>query len=158
MKFTSAFTLTELIIVIAILGILAAIVVPKYTSATNEARSSGAMSQLVSARKQIEVWKLDHNGNYPTLSQLQSGPADWAVFTSKTLIDGSIDDSGRFGPYFPVPPVNNYTNSSLVVEAGSPVNTAGWTYNASTGALKMILPNSVELAGTGISSSDVEQP
>lgn len=155
---TSAFTLTELIIVIAVLGILAAIVIPKFSSATEEARSSGAMSQLVSVRKQIEVWKLDHNGTYPTLSQVQSGAADWAVFTSKTLIDGSIDSSGSFGPYFPTPPVNNYTNSSLVVEAGSPVNTAGWTYNDSNGALKLIIPQTTNAASTGISASDFEQP
>ena len=132
MKFNRAFSLVELTIVIAILGILAAVVIPKFSSATDQARSTGALSQLVGIRKQIEVWKLYHNDTYPTLAQIQDGASDWGVFTSKTQLDGTVNASGDFGPYFPVPPMNTYTSSTLVVEAGSAVATAGWTYNAGT--------------------------
>ncbi len=158
MKKTTAFSLVELVIVVAILGILAAMVIPRFSSATNEARSNGALSQLGSVRKQIEVWKLDHGANYPTLSQIQAGPSDWDVFTSRTLLDGSVDSAGGFGPYFPVPPMNTFTNSTLVVEAGSPADVAGWTYNESNGTLKLILPHAVDPAITGLSAVDYEQP
>lgn len=152
-----AFTLVELTIVIAILGILAAIVVPKLSSATDTAKSNGAFSQLTSIRKQLEVWKLDHADRFPTLSQLQEGASDWAVLTGKTLADGSPSEIGTFGPYFPTPPMNPYTGSSLVVAAGSPVSTAGWTYDADTGVLKLILPEAVEAASTDLRANDYEQ-
>lgn len=158
MRLRTAFTLVELTIVVAILGILAAIVIPKLSSATDSAKSNGAASQLTSVRKQLEVWKLDHAGNFPTLSQLQEGSNDWAVLTGKTSVAGELQEAGPHGPYFPSPPMNPYTNSSLVVEAGSPVVTAGWTYDDDTGVLKIILPESVDATATDLRAEDYEQP
>lgn len=157
LRIRTAFTLVELTIVIAILGILAAIVVPKLSSATDTAKSNGAFSQLTSIRKQLEVWKLDHADLFPTLTQLQEGSSDWAVLTGKSTVDGALSEGGTFGPYFPTPPMNPYTGSSLVVAAGSPVLTAGWTYDTETGVLKLILPEGVEPATTELRAGDYEQ-
>ena len=154
---SKAFTLVELTIVVAILGILAAMVIPKLSSATDVARSNGAMSQLTSVRKQLEVWKLNHGDNYPTLAQIQAGAGDWESFTHKTTEAGVVDADGPLGPYFPTPPVNPFTNSSLVVEAGSAVLTAGWTYNETTGVLKLVLPAGVDPATTELGINDYEQ-
>jgi len=57
MKATRAFTLVELLIVVAILGILAAIAVPKFSDASNEARTSATRAGLATLRKQIEIYK-----------------------------------------------------------------------------------------------------
>lgn len=156
-NFPRAFTLVELTIVVAILGILAAIVIPKLSSATDIARSNGAMSQLTSVRKQLEVWKLNHGDTYPTLAQIQAGTGDWETFTGKTTETGDVDANGDLGPYFPTPPINPFTNSSLVVEAGSALISAGWTYNETTGALKLVLPSSVNPATTELGANDYEQ-
>ncbi len=153
-----AFTLVELIIVIAILGILAAIVVPRFSSATDTARANGALSQLVTVRKQLEVWKLDHGDVYPTLDQLQIGASDWAVLTGKTDVNGDPAPAGDKGPYFPNPPVNPYTNSSLIVATGAPVPSAGWTYDETTGIIKLILPAAVKPQATELAQGDFEQP
>jgi general secretion pathway protein G len=152
-----AFTLVELTIVIAILGILAALVVPRLSSATDVARANGAHSQLTTVRKQIEMWKLDHGDQYPTMAQLQQGAADWGALLEKTTTAGEIVATGEWGPYFPAPPINPFTNSSLVVPAGAPVDSAGWTYNPATGFLKLILPATVDPATTDLGALDYER-
>jgi general secretion pathway protein G len=151
------FSLVELILVITILGILAALVAPGFSNASDEARATNALSQLTSGRKQLEVWKLDHGDRYPTLVQMQSGPNDWGVFTSRTSSDGVIDAAGPFGPYFPTPPVNPWTNSSLVVAANSPLITAGWTYNESTGELRLVLPANADVSNSELTGNDYER-
>lgn len=58
------FTLVELMVVVAILGILAAIAIPRFTSATDRADAAkvdGDMSTLVSA---LEMYRANH-GSYP---------------------------------------------------------------------------------------------
>lgn len=60
-KAARAFTLVELLIVVAILGILAAIAVPKFTDAGNEARTSATRAQLATLRSQIEIYKNDES-------------------------------------------------------------------------------------------------
>ena len=63
----SAFTLVELLIVVVILGILAAVVVPQFSDASTDARVSSLTTNLQTIRGQLELYKLQHNGNYPTL-------------------------------------------------------------------------------------------
>ncbi len=56
----SGFTLVEILIVVIILGILAAIVIPQFTNASQDARRNSLMSQLQTVRSQIELYKLQH--------------------------------------------------------------------------------------------------
>ncbi|MCH7961004.1 MAG: prepilin-type N-terminal cleavage/methylation domain-containing protein [Planctomycetes bacterium] len=60
-----AFTLIEILIVVIILGILAAIVVPQFTSATEEAQISNMQATLQTIRNQIELYRVRNNGQYP---------------------------------------------------------------------------------------------
>ncbi len=53
-----AFTLIEILIVVVILGILAAIVIPQFTSAADDAQLSSTQSQLQTVRSQIELWNI----------------------------------------------------------------------------------------------------
>ena len=56
-----AFTLIEILIVVVILGILAAIVIPQFTDASQEAMESSVVTQLQTLRSQIEL----HNVQWP---------------------------------------------------------------------------------------------
>lgn len=58
------FTLIEILIVVVILGILAAIVIPQFTSASEEAKGSSVQSQLQTVRSQIELFNMKE-GAYP---------------------------------------------------------------------------------------------
>src|SRR3989449_478853 len=60
----AAFTLIELLLVLVILGILAAIVVPKFAGRTEQARQTAAQSQLTTFGTALDAFEID-NGYYP---------------------------------------------------------------------------------------------
>jgi type II secretion system protein G len=59
-----AFTLVEILIVVVILGILAAIVVPQFTNATQDAQTGNIRAQVKSLNNQIELFRARTNA-YP---------------------------------------------------------------------------------------------
>ena len=67
-RLASGFTLVEILIVVVILGILAAIVVPQFTNASQTAKASSLLSQLQSIRSQLELYQVQHNAVYPDLN------------------------------------------------------------------------------------------
>ena len=80
------FTLIEILIVVVILGILAAIVVPNIASSAQDAAFTMARSQLVAVRGQVEMYKLRHSGVVPPAS----GPEGTdELFVAMTSADGS---------------------------------------------------------------------
>ena len=62
------FTFIEIMVVVIILGVLAAIVLPKFTGRTKEARVNAAQSQLGVFSTALDAYELD-NGMYPTSEQ-----------------------------------------------------------------------------------------
>ena len=59
-----AFTLIELLLVLVILGVLAAIVVPKFAGRTEQARMTAAQTQLATFGTALDAFEVD-NGSYP---------------------------------------------------------------------------------------------
>ena len=74
-----AFTLIELLLVLVILGILAAIVVPKFSGRTQQARVTAAQSQISTFGTALDAFEVD-NGYFPKgkngLSDLVQQPRD----------------------------------------------------------------------------------
>lgn len=60
----TAFTLIELLLVLVILGVLAAIVVPKFAGRTEQARVTAAQSQIATFGTALDAFEVD-NGYYP---------------------------------------------------------------------------------------------
>jgi general secretion pathway protein G len=150
------FTLVEILIVVVILGILAAIVIPQFTSASESAKSSSLTSQLQTIRSQLELYQVQHNGNYPTLIQLN---ADWGVMTSETDVDSTIGvgDDFPFGPYLQQPPANPFitsvgdVNIDLVdIGAADAFAEVGWGYDEDNGTIKAMVPDTVDVSALGI--------
>jgi len=127
----SGFTLVEILIVVIILGILAAIVIPQFTNASTDARKNSLLSQLQTLRSQIQLFKLQHNDILPDLVTNQ-----WAQMLQKTSLGGTVDTTaaGKYGPYLESTP-KNPLNQNAVVAAAAAAN-VGWTYDVSTGDLK----------------------
>ncbi|MHC4475319.1 MAG: type II secretion system protein [Planctomycetota bacterium] len=138
MKAKSGFTLVEILIVVVILGILAAIVIPQFTDASTEAKLSSLCSDLQTIRSQIELYKVQHNddlpGAYATVSFEQA-------MTQYTVASGALAGSqepadGVFGPYLqqmPTNPFNNMAAIDLNGSAGGGGDLTGWYYNSTTG-------------------------
>ncbi len=61
----SGFTLVEILIVVIILGILAAIIIPQFTDASTDAKQSSLDSNLQTLQSQFELYKVQHNDVYP---------------------------------------------------------------------------------------------
>jgi general secretion pathway protein G len=59
-----AFTLIELLLVLVILGVLAAIVVPKFAGRTEQARNTAAKTQISNFETALDAFEVD-NGYYP---------------------------------------------------------------------------------------------
>src|SRR5216110_877947 len=58
------FTLVELLLVLMILGILAAIVIPKFSGRTEQAKEQAAVTQISTFRTALDAFEVD-NGYYP---------------------------------------------------------------------------------------------
>ena len=63
--YKNAFTLVETLIVVAILGILAAVVIPAFRDYTTKAKESAAKESLFILRSAIERYAAQHNGVPP---------------------------------------------------------------------------------------------
>lgn len=71
MKKDRGFTIVELLIVIVVIGILAAIVIVAYNGISTRANAATAKSNAESVQKVVEAYANDTgNGSYPTLAQL----------------------------------------------------------------------------------------
>ena len=125
-----AFTLVEILIVVMILGILAAIVIPQFTNAATDARKVTMVNQLKDLRTIIELYRLQHEDRLPNLLE----PDGWLLLTAKTTKAGESDPAGDLGPYMQAAITNPLTQSSLVVEIGSsPAQKPGWYFDPTTG-------------------------
>jgi len=120
-----AFTLVEILIVVVILGILAAIVVPQFASATQDSKAGNLKSQLGTLQRQIELYRAKNN-QYPDLATY-----GWGSDAEPNTIVG--------GHYIKMAPVNAawpdssdaarfaVTTTTGAGERGSA--TAGWLWN-----------------------------
>lgn len=132
-KLNRAFTLVEILIVVVILGILAAVVIPQFVNASDEAQVGNVETQLRTLRTQIQLFRAQSDTNdFPALVE---GDDDGAV-TWEPMITAQLLQAA---------PVNPRTNSSTVTETdetgvtgmdSAMADTAvGWFYNPETGEI-----------------------
>lgn len=114
-----AFTLIEILIVVVILGILAAIVIPQFTDASEDAQEASIHSQLQTLRSQIELFRVQNPGTSFDPDG-QGGASGWAQLISNDY----ILDAPRN------PQVTN-ANSAFIAVAATAGN--GWCWCLSGG-------------------------
>jgi len=136
------FTLVEILIVVIILGILAAIVIPQFTSASQDARKNSLTSQLQTLRSQLELYKLQHLDALPTT--LVGGSPAWTQLTSKTDNSGAIGTTSSFpfGPYLQADPINPLNGSKTVKVVTADVTPGGASGATSTSMEGFIINSS----------------
>jgi general secretion pathway protein G len=103
------FTLVELLLVLTILGILAAIVVPKFTGRTEQARETAARTQISTFSTALESYEVD-TGSYPqSLEDLVQQPRD-AQGWKGPYLQGDIPLDPWQHPYIYVCPGKHMTS------------------------------------------------
>lgn len=155
-----AFTLVEILIVVVILGILAAIVIPQFTNAAQSARESTLKDLTRHLRMQVMMYKNQHRDISPGLTY-SATTATESVFVGQMIQysdeEGSVSTTPtatyKFGPYLekiPANPMSNLSTLKLVANgAALPAadNTTGWIYKPETAEL---VPNSTGVDAQGV--------
>ncbi|MCJ7544609.1 MAG: prepilin-type N-terminal cleavage/methylation domain-containing protein [Phycisphaerae bacterium] len=137
------FTLVEILIVVIILGILAAIVIPQFSSASNDARESALASDLQTLRSQLELYNIQHLDRYPHLQSTDNG-VTWTPDAASFVVrlTGQTDDYGQitgttYGPYMQKFPTNAFNGLDTVRVDGAAAGTGGAGWHFATASFRM---------------------
>src|SRR4030042_334518 len=110
MKARCGFTLVEILVVVTILGVLAAIVIPQFQSGTGKAQTSSLRSNLHAVRYQIELYKYHHTSLPAALGE--TGADFERRLTTKTDQTGA--PGVQFGPHRERMPTNPFNRLDTV--------------------------------------------
>lgn len=142
----------ELVIVMVIMGILAAIAIPRIGTASERAKAEAVEASLSQVRSSIEVYKAEHQSRIPGLqfvAQMTQYTDDFGT-TNATLSPKFL-----YGPYLREIPKNPYSGSTAVrfILTADQTQDArskdlGWTYNVATGEFAVDCSDVRETADT----------
>ena len=146
-----AFSLVELLIAVAIIGILAAAVMPRFRNHILKAKSSAAKQNLQTLRSVIELYAGQHDGLAPGYRLDISDEPHWNFFVLQVIISKTNSEgqpgSGSdypFGPYLRSLPKNpfNKSASARIIANNKKFPTEasgseGWIYKPATKQIKL---------------------
>jgi len=149
----NAFTLIEVLIVVVIMAVLAATIIPQFSSSTADAKDSSLKYNVHTMRSQIELYRVHHHGDYP--DAIGDATDGWLPqLTGATDASGTVGTLGDadypYGPYVDTEiPANPFDGKNAVtsVDLAGAKPTAiagtagGWQYDPKTGA---VWPNNAE--------------
>jgi prepilin-type N-terminal cleavage/methylation domain-containing protein len=119
-----AFTLVEILIVVIVLGIIAALVVPSMVNAADDAAETATYTELGKLRRAVDAYRAREN----SLPDVTAGNGTWGGLVSSE--------------YLKSPPVNAWVgrqNGQVIVIRGTPdaafQEIYGWIYDDTTGQI-----------------------
>lgn len=112
----NGFTIVELLIVIVVIGILAAISIVAYNGVQQRARDSARAQDIANIKKALLLYQTDNSGVMRTSSYGGSGPGGWNLSSGPNWLAFLGTTYGKI----PVDPVNSGTTD--------PLGTAGLAY------------------------------
>jgi len=154
---TVGFTLLEIMIVVAIMGLLAAVAIPQFTSNKEEGRAAAMTSNLAVLRTAIDSYWSQHD-TFPGPTAVNFSD-QLLKKTNKAGVVGTTAAFG-YGPYLRmgVLPTNPFTNNTTVKIVATmptaPSGTEAWIYATSTGEIRCnaVAPASVAAASAAMAS------
>ena len=128
MRHRSAFTLVEVLIVVIILGILAAAIIPQFTSAADEGRTNSTAMVVKSMMRKVSAEKAK-NGSFP------------AAITASMFEGGALPRNPLFPsvvePAFSVSTDGTKNHPATKTSANDTV----WWYNSGNGIVRALIPD-----------------
>lgn len=154
------FSLLELVIVVAILGVIAALALTRAAGASDGASDSALASNLAALRKAVDLYRADH-GRYPDLVAAEStaGKTLAGKATADDQLTNYTDDAGtvsktrtavfRHGPYLREVPRLGVGARRDRTKIGPPEGAGvGWAYDPATGEIRPnTLPDETDARG-----------
>jgi general secretion pathway protein G len=155
MQAKRGFTLVEILIVVVILGILAAIVIPQFTQASTEAKINSLCSDLQTMRSQIQLYKVQHFDSPPgndistlgvptnnfnaLLDQLLFCTNQYGATAATKSKERDVANGFIYGPYLERIPPNPFlggdTADDIVDWTAAQTTVGAWGYNMKTGEI-----------------------
>jgi len=137
-RHNAGFSFFEILIAIAVIGIIAAIVIPEFLDRSQQAKESAAKENLQIVRQAIERYAAKNNGigpGYP--SDKTYLPILESAFYSRMINDGYLTTKAQN-------PFNNLTTIKMITKDESlPIAATGqygWIYKATTKTFKIDWP------------------
>ncbi len=136
--FRRAFTLVEILIVVVILGILAAISIPQFASATSDSQSTSTFDALQKVRRAVNVYRVRHGGELPPVQP--GNGTDIDPVSGLSAVWGEL--VGESGDYMLGIPVNQWVGGAnarrVVVVPNAVPDVAyhtdyGWIFDSANG-------------------------
>jgi type II secretory pathway pseudopilin PulG len=123
-----------LVVVVIIVGLLAAIAIPRFTSAGDSATDSALAADLETLRKAIELYQGEHLGKFPDTARITE------QLTQYTDVHGnpSPTKSGAYsyGPYLrTIPGLKVGPNRGRSKVAAASASDVGWVYDQTNGQI-----------------------
>jgi prepilin-type N-terminal cleavage/methylation domain-containing protein len=152
MKRAEAFTLIEILVVVVVLGILAAVIIPAVAGHTTAAKASALGTDLKLLSRFVLIYRAQHlevPPGYPG-GNTAAAPTEQAFIDQATLSSNAAGQTAAVGtpgfergPYMQRIPVNPLNNKSTIQTLANgenfPANaddSHGWIYKAATGDIR----------------------
>ena len=168
----AGFSLVELVIVIVVLGIIAAVAIPKITSGSRRGAEAALVANLKTMRDAIDWYYVEHNNTFPGAKSNGVGPNAGTADAFRTQLIEATNSQGwitgalatrRYGPYIrgQLPKLTVGTNAgkntvTVLNQAAAPAvdvpSGTAWIYNVATG---QIIPNDAGTAVDGTAYGDL---
>lgn len=131
-----AFSLVELVIVIVIIGVLAAIAVPRLSRGATTASENALSANLAAMRSAVELFYAEHAQTYPALAKFEDALTKYSDAAAANFGDRNAATGIIYGPYLrAVPPLPVGAKKGKTAAVAALGEDGGWVYDATKGTV-----------------------
>lgn len=131
------FSLIEAVIVIVIIGVLAAIAVPRLSRGATSAGENALATNLNTLRGAVENFAAEHGGAFPPFERLEDALTRHSNASATAFGERDIATGVIFGPYLrELPPLPIGAHRGRTNAVAAPGGNGGWIYDGTTGTVR----------------------